>query len=135
MDDHTSQPKEAGRRGPIFLFIVAVLACGFFGYQGIARRHRLEWLATVKSLGLSASIMSASKWSSQMLVPGPQQLLDRDIVIVMVDTESQGQALLQAPADCPYDTKIYAFDGLSTKGYLRLEERFPTAVLFTRITE
>ena len=50
MDDHTSKPKEAGRRGPVFLFIVAVLACGFFAYQGIARRHRLEWLAAVKSL-------------------------------------------------------------------------------------
>ena len=60
---------------------------------------------------------------------------DRDIVIVMVDTESEGKALLKAPADCPYDTKIYAFDGLSTKDYLRLEERFPSAVLFTRITE
>jgi hypothetical protein len=135
LDDHTSKPTGSGRRGPIFLFLIAILACGFWGYQGVLRRHRLEWLAAVKSLGLSASIMPASKWSSQMLVPGPQQLLDRDIVIVMVDTESEGKALLKAPADCPYDTKIYAFDGLSTKDYLRLEERFPSAVLFTRITE
>jgi hypothetical protein len=135
LDDHTSKPTGSGRRGPIFLFLIAIVACGFWGYQGVLRRHRLEWLAAVKSLGLSASIMPASKWSSQMLVPGPQQLLDRDIVIVMVDTESEGKALLKAPAECPYHTKIYAFDALSTNDYLRLEERFPSAVLFTRITE
>jgi hypothetical protein len=135
LDDHTLKPGRAGRIGPVLVIVIAVLACGFWIYQGAVRRQRLEWLATVKSLGLNASIMPASKWNSQMLVPGPQSLLEREIVIVMVDTESEGKALLKAPSACPHDTKIYAFDGLSTKGYLGLEERFPTAVVFTRITQ
>jgi hypothetical protein len=134
LDDHTSKPTRKGRSGPILVVLAAVLACGFWIYQGAMRRQRFEWLQAVKSLGLSATIIPASKWNSQMLVPGPQSLLEREIVIVMVDTESQGQALLRAPGNCPHDTKIYAFDGLSTKGYMRLEEHFPTAVVFTRIT-
>jgi hypothetical protein len=134
LDDHTLKPGRSGRIGPGVVILAAVLACGFWVYQGTIRRQRLEWLAAVKSLGLNASIMPASKWNSQMLVPGPQPLLERDIVIVMVDSESEGQALLKAPATCPVDTKIYAFDGLSTKSYMRLEERFPTAIVFTRIT-
>jgi hypothetical protein len=134
LDDQTLKPGRNGRVGPVAVVLLAVLACGFWAYQGTLRRQRLEWLATVKSLGLNASIMPASKWNSQMVVPGPQPLLEREIVIVMVDTESEGQALMKAPPECPKDTKIYAFDGLSTKGYLGLEERFPTAVVFTRLT-
>jgi len=134
LDDHSLKPGRTGRVGPVVVVVVAVLACGFWVYQGVLRRQRHEWLATVKALGLDASIIPASKWNSQMLVPGPQSLLEREIVIVMVDTESQGKALMQAPSACPKDTKIYAFDGLSTKSYMGLEERFPTAVVFTRIT-
>lgn len=135
LDDHTSKPGRTGRVGPVVVILVAVLACGFWIYQGVVRRQRAEWLATVKSLGLQASIVPHASWSSQMMVPGPQSLLEREIVIVMVDSELQGQALLTAPADCPMDTKIYAFDGLSTKNYTRLEERFQNAVVFTRISE
>lgn len=133
MDDHTSKPGRNGRSGPVLVILVAVLACGFWIYQGVVRRQRAEWLATVKALGLQASIMPHSSWSSQMMVPGPQSLLEREIVIVMVDSELQGQALLRAPAECPLDTKIYAFNGLSTNGHSRLEERFQNAVVFTRI--
>ena len=135
MADHTLKPGRAGRVGPVLVVVVAVLACGFWIYQGALRRQRLEWLARVQSLGLDASVMPASRWNSQMLVPGPQTLMEREIVIVMVDTESQGKALLTAPAECPKDTKIYAFDGLSTKSYMGLEERFPSAVVFTRIAQ
>jgi hypothetical protein len=135
LNDHTLKPERAGRIGPVLVILIAVLACGFWIYQGTVRRQRLEWLATVKALGLNASIIPASKWNEQMLVPGPQTMLEREVVIVMVDSELEGQALMTAPAACPNDTKIYAFDGLSTKGYLGLEERFPTAVVFTRITE
>jgi hypothetical protein len=135
LDDHPSKPTRQGRGGSVAVILIALFACSFWMYQGVVRRHRLEWLNTVKSLGLTASIIPASQWNSQMVVPGPQPLLEREIVIVMVDTESQGKALLRAPAECPYDTKIYAFDGLPTRDYVRLEERFQNAVVFTRISQ
>jgi hypothetical protein len=134
LDDHTIQPRRTGRGGAVAVILIAVLSCSFWIYQGAIRRQRHEWLAAVKSLGLTAAIVPARKWTSQMYVPGPQPLMERDVVIVMVDTESDGDALLKAPAACPDDTKIYAFDRLSAKSYARLEERFPTAVVFTRLT-
>jgi hypothetical protein len=134
LDDQAFKPAHTGRGGAVLVVLLAILSCGFWLYQGAVRRQRHEWLTAVKSLGLSASIMPASQWTSQMYVPGPQQIMERDVVIVMVDSEAEGQALLTAPAACPHDTKIYAFDGLSTQNYARLEERFPTAVVFTRIT-
>ncbi|QDT53654.1 hypothetical protein Pan44_16770 [Caulifigura coniformis] len=135
MDHHQKNPGRSGRGGATVVLLLVGLSCLFWGYQGVVRRHRHEWAAAVKSLGLTATIMPASRWTSQMYVPGPQQLLERDVVIVMVDSESQGQALLTAPSSCPNDVKIYAFDGLSTARYAQLEERFPTAVVFTRITD
>jgi len=135
LDDQSQSSKRSARGGPVLVVLLAILSCVFWVHQGAERLQRREWLTTVKSLGLPAAIMPASQWSAQMHVRGPQQILERDIVIVMVDTEAQGTALLTAPAECPDDTKIYTFDGLSTENYQRLEERFPTAVVFTRITE
>ncbi len=133
MDELSKTPKRSGRLGASLLVLIALFSCGFWFYQGVQRRHRLEWIASVRSLGLPVSVIPASQWTARMYVPGPQGIVDRDIVIVNVDTESQGKALLAAPAECPSDVKIYAFDGLSTQRYSQIEERFPTAVVFTRL--
>lgn len=133
MNDLSATGARGGRRGAVAVVLIATLACGFWFYQGVLRQQRIEWITAVRSLGLPVSVIPASQWTAKMYVPGPQGIVDRDIVIVMVDTESQGSALLKAPSFCPADVKIYAFDGLSTARYAEIEDRFPSAVLFTRL--
>ena len=135
LDEPTTNKPASGRRGAVAIVLVAAMACSFWLYQGVLRRQRLEWTSQVRSLGVPVSIMPASKWTAQMYVPGPQGIIDREVVIVTVDNDTQGQALLGAPAECPDDVKIYAFDGLSTKRHSQIEERFPTAVVFTRLQD
>ncbi len=133
MDDQLFRQSRGGRRGAISVLLLACVASGFWLYQGFLRRQRLEWIAEVRSLGLPVVVMPASRWAARMYVPGPQRIVDYDVVIVMIDTEQQGQALLTSTEDCPDDVKIYAFDGLSAQRYAQIESRFPSAVLFTRL--
>ncbi len=116
-----------------FVTLVAVGAISLAVRHQFNRRHREQWVASVESLGLRTDVMSVSDWSNRQAVPLPPVLLPDEVVIVHLATPSEATTMLAAPEDCPGNLKIYAPGSISRVQHTRLEERFPTATLFTRI--
>jgi hypothetical protein len=123
------------RRQLLAVSTLLVLVSGLFANERLKAYRQRQWASEVQELGIAATVVPISKWTSELSVPAPMSLFDHDVVIVHLDDEADRNALLTKSSDCPADVKIYAFRDMSAARHGELEQRFPSAVVFTRIDQ